>query len=375
MSEKKHAVLSASSARRWIACPPSALACAGVKDTASEYAQQGTDAHSLCEYKLLTALGQKAEDPTENLTYFDEEMADCADAYAEFVQEQVEAAKQKCADPIVLVEQRLDFSEYVPDGFGTGDCVIVGDGTLSVVDFKYGVGIVVEAEKNPQMMCYALGVLALFDGIYDIDTVSMTIFQPRRENVSTYTIPKEELLIWAAEVLAPTAQLAAKGDGEYRAGEHCQFCKVKTTCRKRAEYNLELARYDFEPPANLEDAEIEAVLAKVDELISWAGDVKEYALQAALQGKQWQDWKVVEGRSNRKYTNDEAVVQTVRDAGYDPYEHKVLGITAMTKLLGKGRFEELLGSLTYKPQGKPTLVPITDKRPVMNTAAEDFKED
>ena len=150
---------------------------------------------------------------------------------------------------------------------------------------------------------------------------------------------------------------------------------MKTTCRKRAEYNLELARYDFEPPANLEDAEIEAVLAKVDELISWAGDVKEYALQAALQGKQWQDWKVVEGRSNRKYTNDEAVVQTVQDAGYDPYEHKVLGITAMTKLLGKGRFEELLGSLTYKPQGKPTLVPITDKRPVMNTAAEDFKED
>lgn len=171
MSEKKHAVLSASSAHRWLACPPSALACASVKDTASEYAQQGTDAHSLCEYKLLKSLGQKAEDPTENLTYFDEEMVGCADAYAEFVQEQVEAAKQKCADPIVLVEQRLDFSEYVPEGFGTGDCVIVGDGTLSVIDFKYGVGIVVEAEKNPQMMCYALGALALFDGIYDIDTV------------------------------------------------------------------------------------------------------------------------------------------------------------------------------------------------------------
>lgn len=375
MSEKKHAVLSASSAHRWLACPPSALACAGVKDTASEYAQQGTDAHSLCEYKLLKSLGQKAKDPTENLTYFDEEMADCSDAYTAFVQEQVEAAKQKCADPIVLVEQRLDFSEYVPDGFGTGDCVIVGDGTLSVIDFKYGVGIVVEAERNPQMMCYALGALALFDGIYDIDTVSMTIFQPRRENVSTYTIPKEELLTWAKEVLAPTAELAAKGEGEYCAGEHCQFCKVKATCRKRAEYNLELARYDFEPPANLEDAEIEAVLARADELISWAGDVKEFALQAALQGKQWQDWKVVEGRSNRKYTNDDAVAQTVQNAGYDPYEHKVLGITAMTKLLGKGRFEELLGGLTYKPQGKPTLVPITDRRPVMNTAAEDFKED
>ena len=176
-------------------------------------------------------------------------------------------------------------------------------------------------------------------------------------------------------MLAPTAELAAKGEGEYCAGEHCQFCKVKATCRKRAEYNLELARYDFEPPTNLEDSEIEAVLARADELISWAGDVKEFALQAALQGKQWQDWKVVEGRSNRKYTNDDAVAQTVQNAGYDPYEHKVLGITAMTKLLGKGRFEELLGGLTYKPQGKPTLVPISDKRPVMNTAAEDFKED
>ena len=225
------------------------------------------------------------------------------------------------------------------------------------------------------MMCYALGALALFDGIYDIDTVSMTIFQPRRENVSTYTISKDELLTWAKEVLAPTAQLAAKGEGEYCAGEHCQFCKVKATCRKRAEHNLELARYDFEPPANLEDAEIEAILARADELVSWAGDVKEFALQAALQGKQWLDWKVVEGRSNRKYTNDDAVAQTVKDAGYDPYEHKVLGITAMTKLLGKGKFEELLGSLTYKPQGKPTLVPITDKRPILNTAAEDFKED
>lgn len=272
MSDKKHAVLSASSAHRWLACPPSALACAGVNDTASEYAQQGTDAHSLCEYKLLKSLGQKAEDPTENLTYFDEEMAGCADAYAEFVQEQVAAAKQKCADPIVLVEQRLDFSEYVPEGFGTGDCVIVGDGTLSVIDFKYGVGIVVETEKNPQMMCYALGALSLFDGIYDIDTVSMTIFQPRRENVSTYTISKVELLTWAKEVLAPTAQLAAKGEGEYCAGEHCQFCKVKATCRKRAEHNLELARYDFEPPANLEDAEIEAILARADELVSWAGE-------------------------------------------------------------------------------------------------------
>ena len=334
----KHAILSASSSHRWLECPPSALLCSTVGDTPSEFAMQGTDAHSLCEHKLKTALGQQSKDPTENLSFF-------------------------------------DFSKWVPQGFGTGDCVIVADETLTVIDFKYGVGILVEAEKNPQMMCYALGALQLFDSIYDIDSVTMTIFQPRRDNVSTYTISKEELLKWADEVLAPTAQLAAKGEGEYKAGDHCQFCKVKAKCRKRAEYNLELARYDFEMPSTLEDDEIEAILAKADALVSWTGDVKEYALQQAVSGKQWKDWKIVEGRSNRKYVNETAVADTVKNAGYDPFEHKVLGITAMTKLLGKTKFEELLSGFIEKPQGKPTLVPMSDKRPAMNTAANDFKED
>lgn len=371
----KHAVLSASSSYRWLACPPSALLCAKEKDVSSEFAVQGTDAHSLCEYKVKKSLGQKSEDPTENLTYFNQEMADCSDMYAHYVMEQVQKAKEKCKDPIVLVEQRLDFSKWVPEGFGTGDCVIVADETLTVIDFKYGVGILVEAENNPQMMCYALGALTLFDGIYDITEVSMTIFQPRRDNISTYTISKEELLKWADEVLSPAAQLAAKGEGEFKAGSHCQFCKVKATCRKRAEYNLELARYDFEMPANLEDEEIEVILSKADELASWVGDIKEYALQQAVSGKEWTGWKLVEGRSNRRYVNETAAADKVQSAGYDPYEHKVLGITAMTKLLGKTKFEELLGSLIEKPQGKPTLVPVSDKRPAMNTAANDFKED
>ena len=371
----KHAVLSASSSHRWLECPPSALICAKAKDTSSEFARQGTDAHSLCEYKVNAALGKLAKDPTEDLTYFDSEMADCTDAYAQYVLEQVEAAKQKCKNPIVLVEQRLDFSRWVPDAFGTGDCVIVADEQLTIIDMKYGVGILVEAEKNPQMMCYALGALELFDGIYDITEISMTIFQPRRANVSTYTISKAELLQWADEVLAPTAQLAAKGEGEYKAGSHCQFCKAKAACRKRAEYNLELAKYDFEMPANLEDDEIEIILSKADELISWAADVKEFALQQALSGKEWHDWKLVEGRSVRKYVNDMAVADKVQSAGFDPYEHKVLGITAMTKMLGKTKFEELLSGLIEKPQGKPTLVPMSDKRPAMNTAANDFKED
>lgn len=371
----KHAVLSASSSHRWIACPPSALLCAKEKDVSSEFAMQGTDAHSLCEFKVKKSLGQETKDPIESLTYFDEEMADCSDMYTQYVLEQVEVSRKKCKDTIVLVEQRLDFSKWVPEGFGTGDCVIVADETLTIIDMKYGVGILVSAEKNPQMMCYALGALALFDGIYDIAEVSMTIFQPRRDNISTYTISKEELLKWADEVLSPAAHLAAKGEGEFKAGSHCQFCKVKAACRKRAEYNLELARYDFEMPANLEDEEIEVILSKADELVSWVGDIKEYALQQAVSGKEWTGWKLVEGRSNRRYVNETAAADKVQSAGYDPYEHKVLGITAMTKLLGKTKFEELLGGLIEKPQGKPTLVPVSDKRPAMNTAANDFKED
>lgn len=371
----KHAVLSASSSHRWLQCPPSALLCSKADDTTSEFAIQGTDAHSLCEYKLKTALEQESSDPTENLTYFNEEMADCADMYVQYVMEQLAAVQKTCKDPLVLVEQRLDFSRWVPQGFGTGDCVIVADGVLSITDMKFGVGILVEAERNPQLMCYALGALDLFDGIYDIEQVSMTIFQPRRENISTYIISKEELLSWADDTLKPTAELAAKGEGEFKAGEHCRFCKVKATCRKRAEYNLELARYDFTMPATLEDDEIEAILSKADMLVSWASDVKEYALQQAISGKEWHDWKLVEGRSNRRYVNEHAVAETVEKAGFDPYEHKVLGITAMTKLLGKTKFEDMLSGFIEKPQGKPTLVPMSDKRPAIHTAANDFKED
>lgn len=373
-----HAVLSASSSHRWLECPPSAKLNAEIADKASEYAQQGSLAHELAEYKIKSFLGGNVKDPTDSLTYFDQEMADCTDSYAEYVAEQVAKAKEHCKDPIVLVEQRLDFSKWVPQSFGTGDTVIVADDVLTIIDLKYGVGILVEAEKNPQMMCYALGALQLFDGIYDINKVSMTIFQPRREHISTYEITKEELLKWADTVLAPTAQLAASGDGEFKAGAHCQFCKVKATCRKRAEYNLELARYDFEMPATLEDKEIEVILSKVDELIAWGSDIKEYALQSALNGKQWSNWKLVEGRSNRRYTDETVVADAVKAAGYDPYEHKVLGITAMTKLLGKTKFEKLLSGYLEKPQGKPTLVPMSDKRPAINKAveaADDFKEE
>ena len=372
----KHAVLSASSSHRWLACPPSALLCAKEKDKPSDFALQGTDAHTLCEHKLKIALGQQSKDPVENLTFYDEEMAECTDMYAQYVIEQLSEAKERCKDPIVLIEQHLDFSQWVPDGFGTGDCVLVSDDTLTVIDFKYGLGILVDTENNPQMMCYALGALSLFDGIYDIKDITMTIFQPRREHISTFTISKEELLSWAENTLAPTAKLAAKGEGDYKAGEHCQFCKVKATCRKRAEYNLKLACYDFEMPANLEDEEIEVILLKADEMVSWINDIKEYALKQAISGKEWNNWKLVEGRSVRKYIDDKAVAETVENAGFDPYEKKVIGITAMTKMLGKSKFEELLSGLIEKPQGKPTLVPMSDKRPTMKkTAKDDFKEE
>ena len=307
-------------------------------------------------------------------------MQECAEGYASFVMEEYERAKQTCPDTAVLIEQKVDFSPWVKGGTGTADCILLADGMAEVIDYKHGLGIMVSAESeefggNPQLMCYCLGVLEMFDGIYNIDTIKMSIYQPRRENVSTYTMSKADLLQWANGTLAPTALLAQEGKGEFQAGNHCQFCKVKAACRKRAEYNLELARYDFEMPATLEEHEIDAILLKADQLISWASDVKEYALNQALQGTDYSHFKVVEGRSNRKYTNEDDVAKTVMAAGYDPYEKSILGITAMSKLLGKKKFNELLGSLICKPQGKPTLVSRSDKRPTMkNTAQDDFKK-
>lgn len=373
----KHALLSASSSHRWLNCPPSARLSEQYEDKSSNYAQEGTDAHSLCEYKLKTALGIRAKDPTAHLTYYNEEMEECAVGYTDFIMELAEKAKHTCTDPIILIEQRLDFSKYVEGGVGTGDCVVIADGTLHIVDYKHGQGVQVESYDNPQMKLYALGALELFDGIYDIDTVSMTVYQPRRDNISTHTVFKESLYQWAEGVLKPAAELAHSGDGEFQCGDWCQFCKAKNDCRKRAEHNLHLAKYDFKLPPILEDDEIESILGRIDDLVSWASDIKEYAFQAALSGKQWNGWKLVEGRSNRRYTNDEAVADTVKAAGYDPYEDKVMGITAMEKILGKSKFTELLGNLIEKPQGKPTLVPESDKRPVYMSAqqVEQAKQD
>ena len=375
MPPKAHAILSASSSHRWLNCPPSARLCETYEDKGSNYAAEGTDAHSLCEYKLRKALGMGAVDPSEHLTWYNEEMEDCANGYATYIMELVESAKETCADPVVLIEQRVDFSRWVEQGFGTSDAVIIADGTLRVIDYKHGLGVLVGADNNPQMMCYALGALELFDAIYDIDFVAMTVYQPRRQNVSTFEMSKDDLYRWAEEVLKPTAELAFAGDGNFLCGEWCGFCKAKHECRARAEANLLLAQYDFKLPPLLEDSEIEVILSRADQLVSWVNDIKEYALQQAISGKDWTGFKLVEGRSNRRYTDEAAVTQAVTNAGFDPYERKLLGITAMQKLLGKSRFEELLSAYIEKPLGKPTLVPESDKRPVMNNAKTDFMEE
>lgn len=375
MPPKGHAVLSASSSERWLNCPPSARLCEAYEDKGSDYAAEGTDAHALAEARLKQALGIPAEDPIENLSWYNEEMEECAVGYAAYVVELLETAKQTCVDPVVLIEQRVDFSHWVQSGYGTADLILIADGTLNICDYKHGKGVEVSAERNPQMMLYALGALEIFDGIYDIDTVRMTIYQPRKSNISIFEMSKDALLEWADTELTQKAQLAYEGQGEFHCGEWCRFCKAKVECRERAEANLTLARYDFQAPALLDDEEIADILGKVDALTAWASDVKEYALQQAVSGKEWTGWKLVEGRSNRKYTNDAVVAAAVESAGFDPYERKVLGITAMQKLLGKSRFEELLAPYIEKPQGKPTLVPESDKRPAMNTAKSDFMEE
>ncbi|NMB97437.1 MAG: DUF2800 domain-containing protein [Clostridiaceae bacterium] len=373
---RKHAILSASGAYRWMNCTPSARLELEFDDSSGEAAAEGTAAHALSEHKLRKALKMESKRPVS--LYDSEEMENYTDGYVDFVLEVIEQVVQVCSDPLILIEQRLDFSKYVPDGFGTGDCIIIADKILNIIDFKYGQGVLVSAEDNPQMKLYALGALDLFDGIYDIEMVSMTIYQPRRENVSTSTVSKESLYQWAEEVLKPKAELAFAGDGIYCPGEWCQFCRAAVKCRARAEAKMKLARFEFALPPLLTDEEITDILSSISDLTSWANEIIAYATDAAVNhGKKWPGFKVVEGRSNRKYKDEEAVAQAAKNAGYqDIYRQSLITITEMEKLMGKSKFNEVLGGLVMKPPGKPTLVPISDKRPEMNTssAKNDFME-
>ena len=363
-----HAILSASSSHRWLHCLPSARLELEFEDTSGTAAEEGTAAHALSEHKLKKALHIRSKRPISE--YDSDEMEECTDAYVDFVMEQVELAKQSCNDPIILIEKRLDFSCYVPDGFGTGDCLIISDDRLHIIDFKYGMGVLVDAVDNPQMKLYALGALEIYDSLYDINEVSMTIFQPRRENVSTWTVPVEELKCWAEEELKPKAVKAYNGEGEYIPGEWCTFCKAAVRCRARAEEKLKLAQTEFKMPPLLTDNEIEEILFILPDLTKWANEITAYATDAAVNhGKEWNGFKVVEGRSVRKYKDEDAIAEKAVASGFkDIYRKSLIPMTEMQKLMGKTKFEEILGDLIYKLPGKPTLAPNSDKRPAMNVA-------
>ena len=378
MPPEVHSVLGASAADRWMNCTPSAQLTAGMEDETTTFAAEGTAAHALCEWKVRKALKMRAgRRPTSD--YWTDEMEEFTDDYRDFIMDLVGQAKQHCKDPVTLIEQHLDFSCYVPDGFGTGDFLLVADKELNVVDFKYGRGVAVYADHNPQMMLYALGALNLFDCLYDIEQVTMTIFQPRLSSISTWTISTEELYQWAEEVLRPKAELAAKGEGEFVSGSWCRFCKARNTCRARAESFLELARMEFQPPALLSDEEVAEVMEKADELSKWASDVMAYAQAEAIEnGKHWNGYKLVEGRSVRKFSDEAKVEAAAKEAGYtDIYNKSLITLTAFEKLMGKETFAEILGQYVTKPAGKLTLVPVSDKRPEVsvNTVNDEFMED
>lgn len=361
-----HAVLSASGSHRWLNCLPSARLELKFANNESSAAAEGTAAHALCEHKLKKALHMRSKRPVSD--YNTDEMEEHSDAYVEFVLKQLELARQNCKDPLVLIEQHLDFSRYVPQGFGTGDCIIIADKKLHIVDFKYGMGVLVDVVENPQMKLYALGALEVYDSLYDIEEVSMTIFQPRRENVSTWTVSVKKLKDWAENELKPKALMAYDGEGEYLPGEWCTFCRAAVKCRARAEENLKLAQMEFKLPPLLNDSEIEEVLSRLSDFTKWANKIMAYATDAAVNhGKKWHGFKIVEGRSVRKYKNEDAVAEAAKANGYnDIYRQSLITLTEMQKLMGKTKFEEILGGLIHKPPGKPTLVPFSDKRPAMN---------
>lgn len=383
-----HARLSASGAKKWINCPGSIQLEENFEDKPSQFAEEGTNAHALGEAKIRLATKEynrtKYHNAIRNLE-ITEDMEDYAESYKNYVIERYNSALQKTPDAILMLEQRLDFSKYVPDGFGTGDAVIIAEGKLEIIDLKYGKGVEVSAVDNPQLRLYALGAYEAFDMLYGFDTVEMTIYQPRLDNISSENISVAELLEWG-ESVKKAAQLANDDSViECVAGKHCDtgFCKARPVCRAYAEERQKMAVYDFKPPAMLTVAEIADIIEQSASLEKWAKLVCDYALEQAYKhGVEYPGYKVVEGRSNRKYSKtDSEIAKILTDNGYqesDILVHKLKGITDIEKLLGKKTFAEVLGSYVVKPPGKPTLVCSEDKRLAINSAMqaqEDFKND
>lgn len=372
-----HARNSPSALHRTLNCPPSLVLGEQFQDEESQYAAEGSAGHALAEHLIKKHLKQRTKRPVSD--YYSDDLMEAVEDYVAFAIEKIEEAKRECKSPLFSVEQRVDISEYSPDCFGTADMVIVTDKVAHVIDLKLGRGVEVSAEENPQLMAYGLGVLELVDMLYDIETVRLTIFQPRISNFSTWDISPDALKAWGKEILKPRSAMALAGEGEFKAGSWCRFCKARNQCRARAEEFLRLAKMEFRQPALLTDDEITEVLKVSDELAKWASDVYTFAQdQAIIHGKQWRGYKLVEGRSNRKYSSDEEVAEAARAAGYtDIYKQSLIGVTEMERLMGKKEFARILGKLVYKPQGKITLVPETDKREAINTstAAADFQEE
>lgn len=391
-TQRAHAILSASGSKRWITCTPSAQLEQQFPENKSEYAEEGSFAHALAELRLSKDVAntikpgiykKKLEEMKKNPLY-SASMEEYIEQYVTLIGEKFLSAKKSCPDALILLEQKLDFSGWVPDGFGTGDVIIISDGVLEIIDLKYGQGVPVSAEGNTQMRLYALGAINQFGLLYNFDCIRMTIVQPKLDSISSDDVSVPELLKWGDKILKPAAAKAIAGEGEFIPGDHCRFCRAKAICRARAEANLEMAKYDFQEPALLTIDEIAEILFKAEELQKWAKDIQEYALeQAENHGVKFPGWKLVEGRSNRKYTDENAVAEKLKAEGYAEdviyAPRRIWGITEMEKKLGKKLFEEYLKDLVIKPAGKPTLVPAeSDKRPEISSAAsaaEDFKDD
>ena len=358
MSAKTHAVLSASAAHRWLKCTPSARLEQQFEDEQSPYAAEGTLAHQLAEQLLEYHLEWRKDPPR-----IPEEMREYIETYVNVVLERIPEGAA------VMLETRLDFSPWVPEGFGTGDCIIISDERLEIIDLKYGRGVPVSAEGNPQLRLYALGAVHEFGWLYGFDKVRMTIVQPRLDSISSDELTLEELMSWGDQI-KPIAWQAYTGKGEFQPGDHCRFCKARFTCRARAEWNLTMAKYEFREPETLSNEEIAEILKRADELQQWVKDIKEYALEQAYRhGAKFPGWKVVEGRSVRKITDEPAMAQRLMERGYEPYKQVLKPLTELEKMVGKKRLAEIAGDLIEKPTGKPTLVPENDKRPELPPAA------
>ena len=388
---RAHALLSASGASRWINCTPSAkLEDEYGERKSSAYAQEGTLAHELSElYLLKDTLGRISEQDfnarLEEIMandLFSEEMLDVVPLYTDYCADSLAEAKTVNPLAVMEIEQKLDLTEYVPESFGTADCVIINDDLIEVIDLKYGKGVPVYAEWNKQLMLYALGALRKYDVMYDINEVRVTIVQPRINNISSWQISVKELKKWADEELKPRADLAFEGKGELNAGDWCRFCAVRNQCRKLYEQQLEIAKHEFAAPELLTDEEIADIVRRTPKLIEWANSVAEYAqIKAINENKEWPGLKLVEGISRRKWVDEDKATDAIFARCPELSEDEILTaklkpITTIEKTIGKARFAQLLSDVIIKPQGKPTLVPLEDKRPAigLSQAQQDFKD-